>query len=463
MKYKIVAIFLIFTFIISSGFGCKLPSSKEVQSTKPITIDYWGVYDDSDAFSEIIASYNALHPFVTINYTKMLPEEYEEKLIDAMAEDRGPDIFRVQSTWLPDYQSKLTPLPPTTKIAHMVKEGTLKKKVVPKVIESKSLTLKELKEKYVDTVYKDVVMAAKDKNGESLGQKIYGLPLAMDTMVMYYNKDLLNNAGIISPPEYWDKSFQEAVKKLTKQNNKGNIIQAGVAMGGSDNIERSEDILSLLMMQNGAIMMNEDKRVMFHKIPENLTHHPGVGALEFYSDFSNPGKEVYSWSSKMPNSLTAFSQGNLAIMFGYAYHLPIIRTRAPKLNFDIAKMPQIENNPIINHPNYWVEVVSAKSDHVDEAWDFIQFMNEPKQIKKYLEKTQKPTALRALVEEQKDDLDIGIFAEQVLTAENWYHGHDTERMQKAMNEMIDLSVAGQMDIENIIKQAANKVQQTVER
>ncbi|MBD3247942.1 extracellular solute-binding protein, partial [Candidatus Falkowbacteria bacterium] len=362
MKTKIVALFLISTFILTSGFGCKLPSSQTKKAMEPITLEYWRVFDDSDAFEEIIADYNARHSFITINYKKLLFEEYEEELINALAEDRGPDIFSIQNTWIPDYQNKISAMPPQTTLVFPVTKGTLKKEVVPELRSVKSLTLKDLKEKFVDVVYDDVVLE------EDGNKSIYGLPLSIDTLAMYYNKDLLNNAGIVEAPEYWNKAFQQAVKKLTKQNSLGSIIQSGVALGGAENIERSADILSLLMMQNGAVMADEKNRITFHSMPKNLNHHPGLGALEFYTDFSNPGKEVYCWTSNMINSLDMFIQGKLAIMFGYAYHMPIIKARAPKLNFEVAKMPQIENNPIINYPNYWVEVVSTKSKYQNEAW-----------------------------------------------------------------------------------------------
>ena len=60
------------------------------------------------------------------------------------------------------------------------------------------------------------------------------------------------------------KIFQQNVKKLTKQNNKGQIIQSGVSLGGAYNIERSPDILSVLMMQNGTVMM-ENETVKFNQ------------------------------------------------------------------------------------------------------------------------------------------------------------------------------------------------------
>ncbi|MBI4779557.1 extracellular solute-binding protein, partial [Candidatus Falkowbacteria bacterium] len=341
--------------------------------------------------------------------------------------------------------------------------GAIKKEIIPELRTAKSPGLNDIKNNFVDAVYQDVVIPTLDKKTNQYEQKIYGLPLSVDTLAMYYNKDLFNNAGIAEPPAYWNNTFQQDVKKMTKQNDKGEIIQSGAALGGTNNIERYSDILSILMMQNGSVMMDEGGQVLFNRIPitfKDQKYNPGLEALRFYSDFSNPAKEVYSWNKELDNSLNMFTQGKLGIMFGYSYHLPTIKAQAPKLNFGITKLPQIEGNTPVNFANYWIETVSNKSKYANEAWDFVQFAATADQVKTYLSKAKKPTALRALVNEQIDDLDIGVFAEQILTAKSWYKGADSNAMEKIFADMID-TVLIQEKIENVINLAASKVQQTV--
>lgn len=465
MKHKILIFLLIFSFIITSGFGCRVVDNKTQEAMEPITLNYWRVWDGPDAFEEIIEKYRQIHPFVTINYRKLRYSEYENELLDALAEDRGPDIFSIHNTWIGKYQNKLASMPPEITMAYPIVKGTIKKEVIPELRTVKSITLRELKNNFVDAVYDDVVVKVFNEKTESVSEKVFGLPLSVDTLAVYYNKDLLNNAGIAEPPLYWNKEFQQSVKKLTKQDIKGNLIQSGVALGGSTNIERYSDILSILMMQNGAVMIDENNRIMFDKIPlvlKQQKYNPGLEALRFYTDFSNPAKEVYCWNSNLENSINMFAQGKLAIMFGYAYHLPTIQTTAPKLNFSVAKLPQIEgNSQNINFANYWVESVSNKSKYIDEAWSFVQFAAEADQAKIYLDKTKKPTALREFVEEQIDDIDIGVFAEQVLTAKSWYHGNNFNSAELIIGEMIDSAVSGEKDFEDIIVLGAKRVQQTI--
>lgn len=457
MRKKITILALLATFMMTAGFGCKLANKETEAAMQPVTLTYWRVFDDRDAFDDIITKYKALHPFVNIEYRKLRYEEYESELLNALAEDRGPDIFSIHNTWLEKYQSKLAPLPESTTMAYPVIKGSIKKETVPELRTTPSLTVKGLKDSFIDAVSNDVIL----DDG-----KIYGLPLSVDTLAMYYNRDLFNNAGISQIPLYWNREFLQDVKKLTKQDSKGGIVQAGVALGGASNINRYGDILSVLMMQNGATML-ENGQVTFNTVPlssRDSNYNPGLEALRFYTDFSNPTKESYSWNGDLPNSLEMFMSGNLAIMFSYSYDLPTIKTQAPKLNFSVAKLPQIEGNPPtnINFANYWVEVVSKKSTHQNEAWDFIQFITKEEQAKSYLAKSKRPTALRSLVAEQRTDDEIGVFADQVLTAKSWYKGKNIQAAESAIKELIDTAIknAGEK-LQEAINNAAAKVGQTI--
>lgn len=455
MNKKIIIFGLLLVFILSAGLGCKKVDKQTEAAMKPITINYWRVFDDSDAFREIIAKYQTIHPNVRINYRKLRYEEYENELLNALAEDRGPDILSIHNTWIRKYQNKLAPLPAQITMAFPVEKGPVKKEIIPELRTSKTLSLKDVKDKYLDVVYGDVVL---DDN------QIYALPLSVDTLVLYYNRDLFNNTGIIEAPKYWNKTFQQNVKKLTLQDSVEGIVQSGIAMGAADNIERFSDILSVLMMQNGSVMM-DGSQVQFNVTPSATrgnNYNPGLEALRFYIDFSNPGKEVYAWNEELQNSLTLFTSGKVAMMFGYSYHLPIIKAQAPKLNFSISSLPQIENSPIeVNFANYWVEGVSKKSKNQAAAWDFILFMSKEEQIKGYLEKTKKPTALRSLIKWQQESDELSVFANQLLTAKSWYKGKDSNAAETALAEMVSAARQNPNKLIDALNTGAAKVQQTI--
>lgn len=457
MRKKFSAIFLIIIFVFISGSACKITDKSVQEATKPVTLNYWRVFDGQDDFQEIINAYKAAHPYININYRLLRYDEYENEILNALAEDRGPDIFSIHNTWMKKYQSKLAPLPPTTTMVYPKIVGSIKKELVNELRTTNSLTLKALQDDFASAVYYDVV----------LDGKIYGLPLSVDTLAMYYNRDLLNNAGIIELPRYWDNDFLIAINKLTRLDSRQGIVQSGVALGGAYNINRSTDILALLMMQGGAIMQSNTGLITFHQTIENSQNkkaNPGLNALRFYSEFANPIKESYTWNETLDNALNLFISGNLAILFSYSYDLETIKTRAPKLNFSVAKLPQIssDSSANINFANYWVEVVSNKSKNQNEAWHFIQFITKAEQAKKYLEKTNKPAALKALINNENNSEEINIFSSQILTAKSWYKGLNPQAAEVAMKEMI-LGVINNPTgkLEDILGTGASRVQQTV--
>lgn len=462
MRVKLI-LTLAFIFLVTSGQGCLRFGTPAQRAFKEIELNYWRVFDGEDTFRPLFDEYQARHPNIRINYRQLRFEEYEEELINALAEDRGPDIFAIHNTWVKAYQPKIQPLPAQTTLPTPVTRGTIRKETVIEFVTTPSVTLRQLRSAFVDQVYKDIVIRPEPTEDQpEPAEQIWGLPLGVDTLAMFYNRDLLNNAGIAVPPANWAQ-FQEAVKKLTRLDARGNILLSGAAIGTSQNVVRANDLLSVLMMQNGTEMTDAAGFATFNRTPPGLERPvpPGAEALRFYTDFANPSKEVYTWNAQMPNALDAFIAGQTAIFFGFSFHIPVIRARAPKLNWDAAKLPQIEGNPEVNFANYWVEVVSRKTANADAAWDLIQFLASSQNVKKHLDLAKKTTALRGLVPEQLEDLDLSVFADQVLTAKSWYQGKDPNAAERIFMDMIDQALAGAAELVEILNLAAGRINQTI--
>ncbi|MFA6447793.1 MAG: extracellular solute-binding protein [Patescibacteria group bacterium] len=465
---KLLGLPLVLSVLI--GAGCtNAPDAATVAGMKPKTLNIWAVVDDEDAYAPIIQAYRAAHPQITINYRRFRLEEYESAVLNGLAEDKGPDIFLIHNTWIGKYLSKIEPMPPFTSMVYRYVSGGATNQSETLVLKNeKSPTLKELRDAYPDVVAKDVIrrlnMAAEGEN-QKLEDRIVALPMSVDTLAMFVNKDLLNSAGVATIPAAWD-TFQSTMKRIVRVDDQGKLIQAGAALGLADNVERSTDILSALMMQNRTIMASDDGYPTFAQMPAALadtaTEVPGVQALRFYLDFAKPDKDSYTWSADMPNSLDAFIQGQVAFFFGYSYHLPLIKARAPKLNLSIAKLPQISENPTVNYANYWVWVVAKKSKNTDTAWNLLNFMTTPDNEKKFLDLAKRPAAHKSLLEGQLDDEELGVFASQVLTSSSWYKGMDPAAMEKSFAKMINNgATAADEDLQKVLSNAQSEVSQTM--
>jgi len=410
-KILIIAGVIVFILIIILTIGIK-----KVGRTEPITLNFWGVYDDINFYSDLIKSYQEENKHITINYQKKPFADYEKELINAMAAGQGPDIFSIHNTWLPDYKDKLEPMPQTKEF----------------------ITSKVFQDTWVDVAYQDFV-----DEGE-----IYAIPFYVDSLALYYNKDLFNSAGIPQPPVIWSEVLDDA-ELLTKRDQWGNIENSGIAMGTAENINRSTDILALLMLQTGVEMTDANHT---HAILDQ-----GVEALRFYTDFSNPVKRIYCWNRQMPYSIDAFYQGKTAMMINYSYHIDTIRTKAPYLNFAVVSAPQIEGRSFdVNYANYWGQAVSKNSKHSEEAWKFILYLSQRENNREYLEKSKRPTSRRDLVKWQRENSDLAIFANQSLTAQSWYQ-IDSQAIEKIFADMIKSIVLNAVDIEQGLDKATDQI------
>ena len=435
--------------------GCG-QSQAEKEAAAPVTLKVWSIFEDEEAFNKLMESYRKVHSNVSFDFRTLRYDEYEQELLRAFATGEGPDLFSVHNTWIGEYEDLISPLPKSLTIPYTETTGTLKKETVTVLREEKSLTEQELKNNFVGVVYNDVLRDYQPDPKQEVEKRIFALPLSVDTLALYSNTDMLNAANIAEPPTTW-QAFQDQVKILTKINSNGDIVQSAAAIGTGENVERASDLLSVLMLQNGSTLESDNKAVFASKNPDG--RYPASEAVRFYTDFANPVKEVYTWTSEMSDSYDAFVNGETAFFFGYAYHQPFLENDAPKLDFRVSPLPQIENGKVVNLANYWTWTTSKASANSKWAWDFIQFAAEKENVKEYLSQSNLPTALRGLINEQAEDPKVGIFVNQLLTAESWYHGKDAQVVEEAFVDLIDNALSGDV-LENLVKAAQNKVNQT---
>lgn len=462
-----LSFFILGGVLLLGGCGCKQANPHQYN----LKLEVWGLFDNQDAFFEIIENYRRINPNISdISYRKMSPDTYKQDLVEALASGQGPDIFLIQNNWLPSFADKIIPAPASI------------------------FTEQKFRNDFVDVAANDFLNQG----------KIYAVPLSVDTLGLYYNKDLFNEAGITAPPKNWTE-FMDVVGRLTKINRTDNsIIRSGAAIGTScisgganNNINRCTDILNLLMLQNGTVMADPPaKRALFDQIVKNgdQSISPGENALNFYTQFANNNNSVYTWNPRMHYSIDAFSEGAAAMMINYSWHIDTIAAKAPKLNFAVAPVPQLPDMPAVNYANYWgyavaknktsfdasqqVQVPIANDIRIAEAWKYLTFLttkpeaalnvstNVAGQQKttttnfdpavNYLEKTRKPAARRDLIEIQKNDPKIGIFAAQNLFAKSWYQS-DPETIEAIFAEMIDKVNRGAGTPADVIRAAASQV------
>ncbi len=338
----------------------------------------------------------------------------------------------IHNTWLPKHGDKFAPLPAD----------------VPD--KKNPFTIQNFKDQFVDVAYQDLVY----------NNQIYGMPLYVDTLGLYYNKDLFNSAGITRPPQTWEEVNAD-VKLLTKLDQSGNITQSGFSLGTARNINRSTDILMDMMIQSGVQMTSADQRSATFGMA-TVNQNVGEIAVQYYTDFANPRNPNYSWNDSQHYSIDAFTEGTLAMMAGYAHNSQMIRSKAPRLNFAVAAMPQASLADIRNFANYWAVAVTAKSAHPVEAWKFVNYLASKEGVTTYLNVANRPSARRDLIDLQRADPDLGVFAIQALSARSWYQADNTA-IEGIFADMIDDVNFNRSSIQDALSRAESRVTVLMQR
>lgn len=456
---------LAITLILFTGFGCR--KNVSIESVKPITLEYWQVWNSSFDVQPLIDEYEKRYPNIKIHFRNLRFEEYEQEMLKALAEDSGPDIFSIPHDWVGLYRNIIYPEPKTVAIKRVIiqepRPGELEPTVSNVLTETKTLIdANTIRRGYYSFVKDDVLERSESEGaaGNRINEEqVLALPLAIDILGLYYNTTLLEKNEIFNPPATWQK-FQEDVIKIAKVDKNNTILTAGAALGTARNVIRPTDILAALMIQTGVEMINKDQSyATFHQnLREQDKYNGGLEALRFYTDFADPTKKVYTWNSKQGSALEQFKQGTVAYMLGYGYNLTEIKNS--KVRFGVGPIPVPEGaiGPT-TVANYWVETVSKKSEHKDEAWHFLNFLSEPSNLLQI----QASGKISPLKEHSGTitNQELAVFAAQAPHAVVWYAGKNAPLAEEAMLTMIDDTVSGKSGLEDALSFGAQKVSETL--
>jgi ABC-type glycerol-3-phosphate transport system substrate-binding protein len=366
------------------------------------------------------------------------------------------------------WRAKILPIPKEITIATQTVNA--EKKIVTVKQKKPGMSILDMRNRYVEGITKDLIVPIIEQVGKPPVDKIWGIPLSADSLALFYNRDILKKGSIEKPPTTW-RDVQEHATKLTIRelvNNQPSeeIKQSGAAIGGSKNVSYFVDIVAALMQQNGAVLADEygGGATFSEFTPESQEKPlpPGVEALMFYQSFAQPYSPNYSWNANMPLSFDAFLTGRTAFFFGFPSDIKKIRDRAPKLDFGLAPIPQVDPTKPSTILHYPVEVVAKQTDSPDEAWDFVHFLASEEQVVTFLTAAKRPTALRSIIGSQLTDPDIAPFAGQVLNARAWYRGADYDKVEDAFAYMIDFRpTIEEPDYWPIVANAASMVNTTL--
>ena len=415
----------IFAWLISRLFVLRTDDTDSVIDNLPkedIMLTYYRWQDDGETLREIAERYNDKHPNITIviryvdefnKSTRLDPRyDYRDYIVEQIANKKGPDIFSINNEWLPYINKQIYPMP------------------------DKFMNIDEYENNFTSVAIDDF----------TLNREVYAIPYFTDNLILFYNPQIMRQAGIFTMPKTW-QDVSNMVPRLTKLSSSGDLISSAINLGLDHNsIPRFAEIVATLMMQNGGVMLSPDNRKATFNLPlpgSNPPFYPAQEAVELYTSFADRKSANFTYandlnldgSRRFPSDVQAFGEEKMAMLIHYGHIGEWLEKFYPNLDFKVAVLPQVREAVPITLAKYWGETVSKDSKYPEVAWDFINFVSKESNIKFLADATNRIPAKQDLWPKYANDFYKPI-VKQAKFATSWYR-FDPENVTDIFAEMIN--------------------------
>ncbi|CCJ32675.1 ABC transporter substrate-binding protein [Caloramator australicus] len=297
---KVSAFLLVLTLLVSLFSGCSKSTSNKPTEFKNVQLEFWNGFTgpDGKGMQKIIDQFNKEYEGkINVKTQVMQWGQYYDKIITSVTSGKAPDIGIMHVDTLPKYAKKGVIIP-----------------------------LDELAAK-LDLKESDFIKAVWDA-GIYEGKR-YGIPLDVHPLGLYYNVDLLKQAGFDHPPTNMEE-FLTMAKAMTKDTDgDGKIDQWGFAM---PTLWPSHQIYWTVLHQFGGKATSDDGTEPLY------TSQEAIDALQFLAD------TVFKYQISPKNitqdgEVTLFKQGKLGFHLNGIWMIAGFEEQQG-LNFATAPVPQ---------------------------------------------------------------------------------------------------------------------------
>lgn len=297
------------------------------------------------------------------------------------------------------------------------------------------------------------------------GSMQYGLPYSFNTYYLYYNADMVDQAGLRQPGTWGDSSwtwdrFAEYAKKMTKDTNNDGTpdIFGGAALAPLD-----------IPWMFGTGWLSPDLKQVVVDSPG------GIKSFQFTSDLIYKHK-VLPTESQWAAAGWGITQGKVAMAYGGTWSLtPYIKT-LKKFRWNVAAVPIGTNLPPGGGyaiPSYPDGFILFKGGNTEAAWEWVKFVLFNEENLKYFTANvvgqMPPTAtlLRWWAEALKKDapfLDLAtvLRAPEFAQVQLLFFTKRTHEIQTLIGQAGSEILGPNADVEALVKQLAAKIRQMID-
>ncbi|MGI6392198.1 MAG: sugar ABC transporter substrate-binding protein [Candidatus Izemoplasmatales bacterium] len=410
MKKRFLLVFVVFLSIIPFIIGCN-----ETTDNNTITVWWPSGKNLQNIMENSIVKYKESNPNIEIKIIKKA----------------GLDVYDAYKIALNDNNSR----PDIAILDHVYVQALAK--------ENQLANLSDLgSDNDVRGLVPETVYAANIYNGAN-----YGLPISANTVVLMYNKDILEKSGVTYVP----KTYDELIDACEQVQNAGYtafaqpINQTFVAMEFASYVGRL-----------GGKMVSDDYRTVLLESQEvKEAINKWVGLSKFASQAEYEEGKFYS--------------GKIAFIEMGSWNVSKVSGASSLFNCGFTEMVKLDDN----HDNYsglglYSFVVAEKSSKKEEAYNFAKYLttNKEFQLAFAKEKNLLPVTIEALNDPYYTENEVlSVFAKQLLKVTSRPGTAIWPTMEKAIVDMLYLCVKATSsdDIDRAIRNAQEQCQESTDR
>lgn len=339
--------------------------AERAENKEAVTIQWWTPNWDEPESREMAAEFEAANPDIKVEIVITDWDTYKSKITTAISAGNAPELSTILLTDVEPFASKglLEPLDELGAGAG------------------------------ID--YGDILKPALDITSSE--GKIYGVPFRYDGSGIYYNVDLLKEAGYEEFLGTWDEMV-EMSRKLTGD---GKYAFAWPLGNQANAVTR---LVQQVYTYGGEILDESGTKCLLNSDAGKKALGNIVSSIQ--EGYASKSSAEYD-NTKMRE---AFGQGQLAFNFTGPFDVDTLKADYPELNFKTAVIPG-DGDMGVTTANGWCVAMAANSNHKEEAARFLSYITMPENQARLTDSF--PASKTAMEYEQFSSEYLKPFAEQL--------------------------------------------------
>lgn len=306
-------------------------------------IRFWAVGREGEVAEELVREFRAQHPQIDVEIQKLPFTAAHEKLLTAYAGETLPDVCQLGNTWVPEFAA--------LHALHPLDEYLQQSSVV-----------------VGDDYFQGFL------NANRVADSLYGVPWYVDTRLLYYRRDLLQQAGFSAPPQTWEQWSQmlAAIKAMVGTQRYSVLLP----------LNEFEPLLVLALQQPAEVLRDGGRWGNFRSADFRRV-------LTFYNEIFKQEWAPRMTNTQISNVWDEFGRGYFSFYISGPWNIAEFRKRLPASLQDAwmtAPMPG-PDGPGVSSAGGSSLVIFRSSGHKAAAWKLVEYLSLPQTQQRFYELT----------------------------------------------------------------------------